>query len=217
MTEHRTDILISRILDRLETPAEWAEFRALAAREPSAWELLAEAQRDNERLQQLALSASRIADSVDLPGSGTRDDANLDSRRFSLRRTFSSGLGWAVAAAVILAWVTSGPFAPFGRGEGQGFGPRSNAGNAVQAAGLLSSDAAWSNYLNSSDAEGTLVGEIEPKVLIGTRERSDGQLEVTFIRQVIERRTVPVLVRPTYDEQGRVTPMLVRPAQRSAY
>jgi hypothetical protein len=206
MTEHRTDILISRILDRIETPAEWAEFRAIAAREPSAWELLAEAQRDNERLQQLAISASRIAESVDLPASA------LEAQRFSLRRTFSSGLGWAVAAAVILAWVTSGPFAPFTR-----TGPRSNGGNAVQNAGLLSSDAAWSNYLDRSDAEGTLVGEIEPKVLIGTRERPDGQLEVTFVRQVIERRTVPVLVRPTYDEQGRMTPMVVRPAQRGAF
>jgi hypothetical protein len=87
----------------------------------------------------------------------------------------------------------------------------------VQNAGLLSSDAAWSNYLDRSDAEGTLVGEIEPKVLIGTRERPDGQLEVTFVRQVIERRTVPVLVRPTYDEQGRMTPMVVRPAQRGAF
>ncbi len=213
MTEHRTDILISRILDRIETPAEWAEFRALAAREPSAWELLAEAQRDNERLQRLAISASRIAESVDLPGTDSRDDAAVDTRRFSLRRTFSSGLGWAVAAAVILAWVTSGPFAPMG----SPFGPRSNGGSGVQSAGLLTSDAAWNQYLDQSDAEGTLVGEIEPKVLIGTRERSDGQLEVTFIRQVIERRTVPALVRPTYDEQGRVTPILVRPTQRGAF
>lgn len=207
MTEHRTDILISRIVDKAETPAEWSEFRELAAREPSVWELLAEAQRDNERLQRLAVSAASIADDVVLPRS------ELARRSFSLRRPFSSGLGWAVAAAILLAWITSGPFAPFAD-QSRG---RSPVTGGVQTGSMLTTDGAWDNYIDRSEAEGTLVGEIEPKVLIGSKELPDGQLEVTFIRQVVERRTVPVLMRPTYDEQGRMTPIIVRPARRGSF
>lgn len=201
MTEHRIDILISRIVDRAETSAEWAEFRSLAAGEPSAWELLAEAQRDNERLQNLARAAVGIADDVDLP-----EEAVL-SRAAILRRTFRSGLGWAVAAAVLLAWVSSGPFTPFGQRGGSG---------GSQTASLLNTDGAWDTYLQRGEAEGTVVGEIEPKVLLGSKERPDGSLEVTFIRQVVERRVVPVLVRPAYDDQGHVKPVVVRPGVRGS-
>jgi hypothetical protein len=53
-------------------------------------------------------------------------------------------------------------------------------------------------------------------VLLSSKELPDGQLELTFIRQVIERRTVPILMRPTYDEQGRMTPIVVRPSRRGS-
>ena len=203
MTEHRIDILISRIIDKVETPAEWAEFRSLAAGEPSAWELLAEGQRDNDRLRALALTATNVAEGVELP------ELETPSRSFSLRRSFSSGLGWAVAAAVLLAWVTSGPFSPLG-------GNRPRGAEGVQSASLLTTDGAWDNYLDRSKHEGTLVGEIEPKVLLDSKERPDGSLEVTFIRQVVERRVVPVLLRPGYDDSGRMTPVAVRPGFRKA-
>lgn len=209
MTEHRIDILISRIVDKVESAAEWNEFRSLAAGEPSAWELLAEAQRDNDRLQALTRLATEVADDVPLP------EPEFASRSLSLRRSFSSGLGWAVAAAVLLAWFTSGPFSPLvDRLNGQlGGGGRSEG---VQSAGLLTTDGAWDNYLNRSDAEGTLVGEIEPKILLGSKQRPDGSLEVTFMRQVVERRIVPVLLRPGYDETGRMMPVIVRPATRGS-
>jgi hypothetical protein len=202
MTEHRIDILISRIVDKVETTVEWNEFRSLAAGEPSAWELLAEAQRDNDRLQELANLAVDVADDVALPVNP------MPSRSQLLRRAFSSGLGWAVAASILLAWVTSGPFRPFDSTNARN--------NPMQSAGLLSTDGAWDNYLDRSEAEGTLVGEIEPKVLLNSKQRPDGSLEVTFMRQVIERRTVPVLVRPGYDDLGRVTPIVVRPATRGS-
>ncbi len=208
MTEHRTDILINRIVDKVETAAEWSEFRELAAREPSVWELLAEAQRDNERLQQLVLAATEVAEGVELPRSES-DRFNHGRRAFSLRRPFASGLGWAVAAAILLAWITSGPFAPLGR--------RGAAGNGVQTGSMLTTDGAWDNYLSRGQAEGTLVGEIEPKVLLGSKELPNGQMEVTFLRQVIERRTVPMLMRTTYDEQGRMTPIVVHPVRRGTY
>jgi hypothetical protein len=212
MTEHRTDILISRIVDKVETAAEWSEFRTLAAGEPSVWELLAEAQRDNERLQRLTQAATAIADDVDLPRS------ELARRTFALRRPFSSGLGWAVAAAILLAWITSGPFAPLGLGGHINGGATRGPGGTppVQTGTMLTTDGAWDNYLSRGEAEGTLVGEIEPKVLLSSKELPDGQLELTFIRQVIERRTVPILMRPTYDEQGRMTPIVVRPSRRGS-
>jgi hypothetical protein len=205
MTEHRIDILINRIVDKIETTEEWAEFRSLAVTEPSAWELLAEAQRDNDRLQALAHEATSIADLVEVPPS------ELPARSLSLRRSFSSGLGWAVAAAVLVAWVTSGPFSPLGTPHRDGRG-----GDRIQNASLLDTDGAWDNYLDRGKKEGTIVGEIEPKMLVDSKELPDGKLEVTFVRQVIERRVVPILIRPGVDDQGRVTPIRVRAASRGS-
>jgi hypothetical protein len=200
MTEHRIDILINRIVDKVETQSEWAEFRALAATEPSAWELLAEAQRDDDRLRRLAHDATAFVEGVELP------EALPSSRSSAFRRAFSSGAGWAAAAAIVLAWIATGPF-----GGARGANPTQTAGFSLDA------DAAWRQYLDRGQSEGVVVGELEPKVLLDTKELPQGGYEVVFVRQIVERRQVPVILRSGgTDEQGVATPVVVRPRPRGA-
>jgi len=192
--------LINRIIDRVETPAEWSEFRGRASTEPSSWELLAEAQRDNERMQQLVLAATEFANRVELPA------AAESSRSMAFRRSFSSGAGWAVAAAIVIAWIATVPNAS------------NSAPRPVQAAGLApDADAAWKQYIDQGQTEGVVIGEVQPNVLIDTTPLANGGYEVVFVRQIIERRQVPMLIRPNgHDEHGVAQGAIVRPAFRGA-
>ncbi len=202
MTEHRTDILISRIVDRLESPAEWAEFRAYAATEPSAWELLAEAQRDNERMALLARSATDLAEHIELPSA----EAAFAHGRLHFRRPLSAAAGWIAAACLLLAWIATGP-------AGLSRGP------ATQSAGISmgSADDALATYLDKGHADGVVLGELEPKMLLDSKPLANGKVEVTFVRQIVERRQVPSLVRfEGVDERGNAKPVLVRPALRGS-
>lgn len=201
MSEHTIDRLISRIVDKVETPAEWAEFRALAATEPSAWELLAEAQRDNDRLVRLAADATAFADAVELPDA---DAAAPEPYRF--RRPLSAAAGWAAAAVVLLAWIATGTSGIRRSGEG------------TQLAGLSvapSADESFRNYLERGQADDIVLGEVEPKVLIDTRPLDGGAVEVVFVRQIVERRQVPSLVHlEGPDAEGTARATVVRPTLR---
>lgn len=201
MSEHTIDRLISRIVDKVETPAEWTEFRALAATEPSAWELLAEAQRDNDRLVRLAAEATAFADAVELPDA---DAAAPEPYRF--RRPLSAAAGWAAAAVVLLAWIATGTSGIRRTGDG------------LQTAGFSAAptaDDAFRNYLELGQADGIVLGEVEPKVLIDTRPLDDGAVEVVFVRQIIERRQVPSLVHlEGPDAEGTARATVLRPTRR---
>jgi hypothetical protein len=199
MTEHTIDRLISRIVDKIETPAEWAEFRSLAATEPSAWEMLAEAQRDNHRLARLTAEATDFAAAVELP-----EIAVPEPYRF--RRPLSAAAGWAAAAVVLLAWIATGTSGV------------QRSGDDLQTAGFSatpSADDSFRNYLERGQADGIVLGELEPKVLIDTRPLDNGAVEVVFVRQIIERRQVPSLVHVEGpDAEGTARATVVRPTRR---
>lgn len=202
MSEHRLDILISRILDRIETPEEWSEFRAIAAAEPSAWELLAEAQRDNDRLARLARDATEFAVTSPLPAV----EQPLRLPAAMVRRPMSAAAGWAAAAVLLLSWIAIGPAA--GRREP----------SDIQTAGLSptpSVDEALQDYLKRGQADGVVLGEVEPKMLIDSRPLEGGAVEVIFVRQILERRQVPTLVRVDgVDDEGNLRASVVRPTIR---
>lgn len=204
MTEHRIDVLISRIVDKTESPAEWMEFRSAAATEPSAWELLAEAQRDNERLSLLARDATSVAERMVLP-EPLEDTSALRVGRF--RRPMSAAAGWAAAAAILIAWVTTGP-----SGVTRDRGPTQTAGFSTASA-----DDAFQAYLDKGRADGIVLGELDTKMLLDSRSLESGAVEVVFVRQVIERRQVPTLVRfEGVDEAGNARPVIVKPALRGS-
>jgi hypothetical protein len=204
MTEHRIDVLISRIVDRVETPAEWLEFRAIGTTDSTVWEMLAEAQRDHERLSALAREAVSVADRVELPASAHFHVAGDAARR----RSFWSGAGWAAAAALLLAWIATGRIGVNPTGREQTAGP---------SLSTASPDEAFRHYVERGRDSGVVVGELDDKILLNTQPLENGAYEVIFVRQVVERREVPTIVQfRGVDESGKPHPHFIRSTVRDA-
>ncbi|MBL9149585.1 MAG: hypothetical protein JNM94_12920 [Phycisphaerae bacterium] len=204
MTEHRIDVLISRIVDRVETPAEWLEFRAIGTTDSTVWEMLAEAQRDHEKLSALAREAVSFADRVALPAGPNLHVAGDSTRR----RSFWSGAGWAAAASLLLAWIATGRI---------GVTPADRVQTAGPALATASPDEAFQHYVQRGMDSGVVVGELDNKILLNTQPLDNGAYEVIFVRQVVERREVPTIVQfRGVDESGKPHPHFIRSTVRDA-
>jgi hypothetical protein len=185
------DILLSRAV--AGDDAALAEVRVRGAAEPRVLDELAMWQADELRLARAARALHDIADRAELP----------PDRAPVVRR---GGLGWAVAAAILLAWVSQS-FAPRGA---ESPAPRENIAGF---AGFASSDAAFDAYLEKAREEGVILGEAPPPTLVGSRELTDGSgFEVIVVRQVYERRVMPELYRVvSVDDLGGTEKVVIRP------
>lgn len=206
MSPDRRDLLISRIIDAQAGAADWQAFRAVAERDGTVWRDLAEAQRQHELLCEGLRDASACADRVDLPEFIT-DGAPLQRRFDGLSRWG----GWAAAAALVLVWATGGA-----RFQGPS-GP-----SQVQNAGLINTgpslseatpEEALGRYIDAGRHAGVVVGELPDRVVVETRPRSDGSIEVVYLRQFIERRVTDQVYRESVDETGRLVPVAIPAAE----
>ena len=179
------DLLLARAVagDRAALDA----VRGRAAHDPSVLDELAMWQADELRLARIARELDAVADGVSIPRA---------SRRWS-------GLGWAAAAIIAIAWGMRA-LAP------QGAAPQANLAG-VGAIG--SADDAFDAYVAKAREEGLVTGDIAPPTLLRSRELGDGSgFEVLIIRQVIERRISPEIYRiaPT-GEAGMRRTIVIRP------
>lgn len=183
MDEIDRDMLISRVVDDQASDADWAQLRRLGEHDAGVWRELAEAQHEHAELCRAVESAIAVADDIDAPvEAGVR-------RRFAQRiRVVATWGGWAVAATLVLAWVST------------------PADSGVPRAALLNltPDQAIQRYLDEGRRTGQVIEEIPQRILIETRPEVNGDgLEVIFLRQFIERTHVRTLYRPRQDEFGR--------------
>ncbi len=196
MNEIERDILLGRVADGEASPEDWTAFRAMAEADPTLWRELAELQRDGAELSSAVGRAIAVADTVEAPV-----DEHLAGRlreRFALIRMWG---GWAAAAAVALAW---------GTGLRSETGGPNVAGIGAVGPAASTADDALKMYLDKGQKSGMVVGEMPSKVLLETRPLADGSgYEVLYVRQIVERARVNQLFRPTSDELGGVTPLLI--------
>jgi hypothetical protein len=193
------DLLISRIVDGVASQADWVLLEAGAQEEPQVWKRLALAQRDQQFLSGHVGAMVARAQHVELP----HEHASL-----ALRPGRSVGIlrwgGWAIAAALALAFV--GPLVDR-RTTPPGAMPTQVAG----LGGFGSSADAFRAYVDKGQQEGSVIGEIPTHQLVQAVPLEDGRgFEVVFVRQVIERQTLPDLYRFTRDETGAATPLSMR-------
>lgn len=188
------DILLARAVSG--DSEALAEVRLRGAAEPRILDELAMWQADELRLARAARALHDIADRATLP----------PDRAPAVRR---SGLGWAVAAAILLAWISQS-FAPR---SAETPAPRENIAGLTGITGFASSDAAFDAYLEKAREEGVILGAAPPPTLVGSRELADGSgFEVIIVRQVYERRVMPELYRVVpVDELGRTEKVVIRP------
>jgi hypothetical protein len=200
MAETELDILLSRVVDGRATPGDWAALERLGQQDPSVWRDLAMLQRDDRALRAAVALATAPAQAVELniPRAHT-------SRALSMRaRRVASWAGWAAAAAVALAFVTTKgppPAAPTGSPITAGLGAPSPVMSAADS---------LAEYLSKGRAEGTVIQEVPEKWLVGTVPTRDGSAQqVIYLRLIMERTEVPDLYTFSRDEWGNPAPARV--------
>ena len=200
-TPDHYDILMTRIVDQEASAADWAAFSAAAESNPELWRLLAETQRQADLIAGVVTDATEVADDVTVPRFDTTP-TTLTFRRAA--RRLLTGSGWAVAAALGLAWVLGG--GPFGETV-----PPTPVGSAGTVTPISTASDHLAKYLELGRQSGAVVGEIPSKILIQSSPVGEGQgFEVIYIRQVLERTVVPEIFEMGDDTTETGAPTLVR-------
>lgn len=201
------DLLISRVVDDAASAEDWQQLRALAEYDPSVWRELFEAQHAQAELSQAVQQAIAIADGVDAP----TEELGGMSLRFRFRQA-ATWAGWAVAATVAVVWVApqltgTAASAPGANLAGVGplitlDGPSSNDlnSNLFEAIpddpgvgqGTLAGDRGFGSDNFRAASTGASAGteqlaEMPERVLLEVRPLPNGQVEVIYVRQLIEK------------------------------
>ncbi len=199
MSNEHNELLVSRVIEPEATSAQWDEFTAAADADPELWRTTVMTLRDQRAITRAVDASVAIADDVSSrqvhqARRHVHDDHSRQERPHLLRWS-----GWAVAALVALAWVSG----------------LSNFGSTgTMTAGLgpstLTAAEHYQSYLDQGRREGWVFDEVPEKILVQTRQLPTGdQIEIIFLRQILERTTVPDLYQyQGEDESGR--PTLVR-------
>jgi hypothetical protein len=203
------DLLVSRIADGEASEHDWKAFNTLAESQKDAWKQLAQAQRQHGELSLAVSLALHAADRSELPLRSQSGAGGFDGRDAHARDAFSPTArlrawgGWAVAAAVALAWLGGnrlGVISPVG-----GPGPGNQQAGMVNA-GWTSDDYA-NAYLDKGQKEGRVFGELASRPIEIRPAEKGGGYEVLYVRQILEQARVNDLVKFGVDEAGRPVPV----------
>ncbi len=204
--DEQIDLLIGRIADGEASARDWEVFGELGERNPGAWKLLAQAQRDHQALSLAVGVALHGADRVELPSREAADAFLRGGHGRSPGTTrFVQYGGWAVAAMIALAVL------------GVNGGQFTMPGKTVNQAGLIpanyfqvnSPDDALQLYRDQGKQSGRVLAEVP--VLLESRPSATGRgYEVVFVRQIVEKAQMDNLLRFAQDERGRLVPVQVQ-------
>lgn len=205
------DLLISRVVDDAASAEDWQQLRALAEYDPSVWRELFEAQHAQAELSQAVQQAIAIADGIDAPV----DDLGGLSLRFRFRQA-ANWAGWAVAASVAVIWVAphlganatspsstniagiGSQFTQGGPTESQingGGGFETFPDNSRLGMGTLADDRSVGSDNFRAASTGAPAGteqlaEMPERVLLEMRKLPSGQVEVIYVRRLIEKSII---------------------------
>lgn len=208
--EEQIDLLISRVADGEASLADWSAFSALAERTPQAWKRLAQAQRDHRSLSLAVGVALHGAERVELPSRDAAEAFLHSGRAVSPAYRIRQYGGWAVAAAVALAWV--------GMSGGQlRVGKQGTETASIIPAGyfkVTSPDDALALYREQGKKDGRFIAEV-PVLLESSPAATGTGYEVVYVRQLLEKARVDNLLRFAQDESGRLIPVRVNVTGRA--
>lgn len=194
------DLLITRLIDGDATDEDWDQFRARAAGDIEPWRRLAEDQQVCVALREGFDAVAARALAVELPGatagsgagSNPPAETQMPGRAAPATASISWGryVGWAAAVLIGLSWA--GTSWRYGAGQ---TGPRAPGDSSDTIRGV-DYDQHLAQYLQAP----YVLRELDP-VLLSSRRTENG-LEVTFLRQIAERRYVKGFYEPAWDEQS---------------
>jgi hypothetical protein len=209
MTESHKDLLISRAVDGDATDREWDELTALATADPGIWREVAEVHRDRDALSRGLEEQIRVADLVSAPVHVLPESHARSEPVVVVAGRVGRWTGWAVAALIAVALLIQPRMAQLSSS-----GHPQTAGVPAGAVPVATADEAWNAYLDKGRADGRVVRELPQQVLVITQptQTQDG-FELLYVRQVLERTTVPDLYQVAEPEpEGQ--PQLVRYSPR---
>ena len=199
MNDERVILLISRAVGGDATTAEWDELTTQADERPQLWRRLGETLRDQTGFVRAVDAAVAVACQIE-PAWGAETPQDAGGQPVTPPRSLRHWGGWAVAAALVLAWVMSL------------IGPAPSPETTQLAEVLPTATAAelFNAYLARGRADDTVIGEVPEKIVIDSRTSPTGEgYELLYLRQILERAVVPDLYQVGgADEMGR--PVLVR-------
>ncbi len=198
MSNEHEQLLVSRVIEPDATAKEWDELTAAAEADPSLWRQTVQTLRDQQAMTRAVNASVGIAEDVSTtPRTSRLVHPSAIGSAPSERPQLLRRSGWAVAALVALAWVSGlSNIQPTGTGYQAGAGSQ-----IVSAADLLD------RYLVQGRREGRVFDEVPEKIFVQSRPSPKGDaVEVIFIRQILERTTLPGLYHyQGEDESGRPT------------
>jgi hypothetical protein len=217
---------VSRVVDGAAGRLEWISIERLAGADPAVWKHIALAQRDHTELSAAVAGASARAELVELPG---HEPIRLADRRHQHPRLRAAGtwLGWVAAAVLAFGFFRGVPGTQPGGVNSASLLP-SPATSSPDVASLISSPAeALDLYLTRGQQTGQVVGELPEKVLLearpmlvagpaGSETTTEAGYEVYYLRQIVERATVPSLYQFSTDDTGRVALPVRVPVRQAA-
>lgn len=192
----RVDILIGRVVDSEASDSDWRELEKHAIADAAIWSRLARAQRAHARLTDAVEDELALTELVDLP--------EPEPIRLAFTERVQRWSGWALAAALCLAWLLSHQFPANPEGSLRaGFG-----GAQPVFVSNTTPDEAWTNYVETARLADSFVSELPP-ILVSNTPLAGGGQEVFFVRRSLERVTLTDMahLRVSQDEQGR--PVLI--------
>jgi hypothetical protein len=201
----REDVLIGRVVDGEASSTDWEALERLASGDATVWERVGRAQRTHARLEREVEDAIAIAELIEAPSPRVIAGQTLSMRI----RQYG---GWAAAAAVALAWVG------LQRPGSTALMPNTGGTAGIASIPKLTADQALAQYVQAGQADGRVLGEMQP-MLVSTRALGDGQgKEVWYVRPILERATVTDLnvLSVGLDEHGtpRYFPVPIAPEER---
>ena len=203
MTTTDLDTLISRVVDQEASDADWRALHTLAERDSSVWRELAQAQRDHADLTAEMDQALACVDRIDVP-SHEHFSQSLTERV----RVVVTWSGWAVAAALILAWLG---IIDLGFSSGDTTQPNGHTAGVVPTFPRDNPEAALDYYMEEGRKQGFVLGEADHRVLdILVDDEGSGQA-VIYLRQIIEIKKPDQLFMHPVDELGRPDPHVLIP------
>ncbi len=194
-TSARRDMLISRVIDGEASEQDWADLRVMAEADPSVWTDLTDIQRQHRALSEIVQNAGVLADGVEIPEGELLTPGERFERRMSFVRAWG---GWAAAAAILLVWFTGVPVSE------KSFMQQGQQAGIVQTGTDPSPESILDRYLDVGRQNGRVLGEMPRRIVLDTKPVPGG-LEVTYLRQIVEREIVPRdrLYRMGRDEFGK--------------
>lgn len=136
---------------------------------------------------------SEVAARIDVPA---RRVAGREPQRVRMRARLVPCTGWAAAA--VLAIVLALPFS----------GATNERPDAMTMPVALTTDEAFAEYIAAGLERGDVIQELLPQTLRIEPTNGD-RVEVTFVRRILEKRSVEDLYRFGQDEHGRIVAVRV--------